>query len=72
MCRLERAYGNQPSFATTAIVLKNGLENQNDQVKIYAISFFGQNRHFGNQTVASMSEVMFSFLKQAVQNMEKS
>ena len=71
MCRLERAYGNQPNF-TTAIVMKNGLEDQNDQVKIFAVSFFGQNRHFGNQNVAKMSEVMFSFMKQAVQNMEKS
>ena len=71
--RLERVYANQKNFAaTTAMVLSNEFENQGEKIKVIAISFFGNNRQFGNRSGASMSEVMFSFMKQAVQKMEKS
>ena len=54
------------------MVLSNEFENQGEKIKVIAISFFGNNRQFGNRSGASMSEVMFSYMKQAIQKMEKS
>ena len=54
------------------MVLSNEFENQGEKIKVIAIGFFGNNRHFGSRSAASTSEVMFSFMKQAIQKMEKS
>ena len=51
------------------MVLSDGPENQGEKVKIIMFSFTGNNRQFRNQqSAASMSQVMFSFMKQALQN----
>ena len=69
LLRLERFNGNQQNFTTAAMVLSDGSENQGEKVKIIMFSFSGNNRQFRNQqSAASMSQVMFSFMKQALQN----
>ena len=69
LLRLERFNGNQQNFTTAAMVLSDGPENQGEKVKIIMFSFSGNNRQFRNQqSAASMSQVMFSFMKQALQN----
>ena len=69
LLRLERFNGKQQNFTTAAMVLSDGPENQNEKVKIIMFSFSGNNRQFRNQqSAASMSQVMFSFMKQALQN----
>ena len=69
LLRLERFNGNKQNFTTAAMVLTDGPENQGEKVKIIMFSFSGNNRQFRNQqSAASMSQVMFSFMKQALQN----